>query len=67
MPSNKISAEEANARALAGEPLVFVDARSAEAWQKSSRKIPGAIRATADNVAALDGIDPNSTLIVYCT
>ncbi|HEY2382897.1 MAG TPA: rhodanese-like domain-containing protein [Terriglobia bacterium] len=68
MASNRISPDEANARVLAGEPMVFVDARNAKDWSESSRKIPGAIRITADDLPArLDEIDRDATVITYCT
>lgn len=68
MASDRISPEEVNARILAGEPILFVDARSAEAWSKSDRKIPGAIRAAADDVEShLDEIDRRATVVTYCT
>jgi rhodanese-related sulfurtransferase len=68
MASEKISADEANARVLAGEPIVFIDARSTEAWDESDRKIPGAIRMTADRVESGAGkIQRMATVIVYCT
>jgi rhodanese-related sulfurtransferase len=67
MPSKKISPDEVNARVLAGEPVVFVDSRNAEAWGKSDRKIPGAIRATAEDAEShVSGIDRNATVIAYC-
>ena len=68
MASNRISSEEVHARALAGEPMVFVDARNAKAWAESDRKIPGAIRVSADDVEShLDEIDKTATVIAYCT
>ena len=68
MASIKISPEEVNARALAGEPIVFVDARNQKAWEESDRKIPGAIRVpTADVESHLDEIDRSATVITYCT
>ena len=68
MPSIKISPEEANARVLAGEPIVFLDSRNAKAWAKSDRKIPGARRVPADDVEkSLGNIDHDTTLIAYCT
>jgi rhodanese-related sulfurtransferase len=68
MASNLISPEEANARVLAGEPIVFVDARNSKAWESSDRKIPGAVRVPADEVEQhLNEIDPKSTVITYCT
>jgi len=68
MPSNRISAEEVNARVLAGEPIVFVDTRNQKAWKESDRKIPDAIRVPAEDVEShLNEIDKNSTVITYCT
>ena len=68
MASNRISSEEVNARALAGEPMVFVDSRNEKAWKESDRKIPGAIRVpTADIESHLNEIDRNATVITYCT
>ncbi len=68
MASNRISSEEVNARALAGEPMVFVDCRNQKAWDESDRKIPGAIRVpTADIESHLKEINRNATVITYCT
>jgi len=68
MPSNRISPDEANARVLAGEPMVFVDSRNPQAWAKSDRKIPGAVRVPADDVEShVTDIDRHSTIVVYCT
>lgn len=68
MPSNRISPEEANARALAGEPIVFLDARNPETWARSDEKIPGAIRVTLDDLEShLDEIPRDATIIAYCT
>ncbi len=58
MASNRISPEEAYARVLAGEPIIFLDTRNPKAWAASDRKIPGAIRVTADDVEShLNQID----------
>jgi len=68
MPSNRISPDEANARVLAGEPMVFVDSRNPQAWAKSDRKIPGAVRVPSyDNESHVTEIDRHSTIVVYCT
>jgi rhodanese-related sulfurtransferase len=68
MASNRISPEEANARVLAGEPIIFVDVRNPKAWLESERKIPAAIRVTAEDLDShLAAIDPASTIITYCT
>jgi rhodanese-related sulfurtransferase len=68
MASNRISPEEVNARILAGEPMVFVDARNPKAWAESNRKIPRAIRVPADEMTShVDEFDRNSTVVAYCT
>jgi len=68
MASNRISPEEANARVLAGEPVTFFDSRNPQAWSESDRKIPGALRVTADDVEShLGQFDRNTTIIAYCT
>src|SRR5882724_10524556 len=68
MASDRISPEEANARVLAGEPIVFADARQPQAWQSSDRKIPGAVRVPTDDVEShVDELDRQSTIIAYCT
>jgi rhodanese-related sulfurtransferase len=67
MASNRISPEEANARVLAGEPIVFLDSRSPKSWQESDRKLPGAIRVPPDDVEPhIAGLDKSSTIIAYC-
>ncbi len=68
MASNRISPEEVNARVLAGEPMVFVDARNPKAWTESDKQIPGAIRVPTDDIEShLGKIDKRATVITYCT
>lgn len=68
MASDRMSPEEVNARALAGEPIVFVDARNPHAWAESDQKIPHAVRATQDDLEShLNEIDRDSTVVAYCT
>jgi rhodanese-related sulfurtransferase len=68
MASDRISPEEASARVLAGDNVIYVDTRNPKAWAKSDRKIPGAIRIPADQVEShLNELDPASTVITYCT
>ena len=68
MASDRISPDEANARVLAGEPIIFVDSRNPKAWAESDRKIPGAVRVPTDNVEShLDALDRGHTIIAYCT
>ena len=68
MSSNRMSPEEVNARALAGEPITFVDCRNPMAWKKSNQKIPHAIRMRYDEVESRHNeLDRNRTIITYCT
>jgi rhodanese-related sulfurtransferase len=68
MASNRISPEEVNARVLAGEAMVFVDARNEQAWGSSDRKIPGSVRVPADDVAShASEVHRTATIIAYCT
>jgi rhodanese-related sulfurtransferase len=68
MPSNRISPEEANARVLGGEPIIFLDSRNPKAWAESDRKIPGAIRVSGDDVEShLSEISRAKTVVAYCT
>ena len=68
MGSIRISPEEANARALSGQRIVFLDSRNPAAWAESDRKIPGAIRVPADSVEEhIPEIDKDATVIAYCT
>jgi rhodanese-related sulfurtransferase len=68
MASNRISPEEVNARALGGEPIVFVDARNDQAWGSSERKIPGSVRMPVGDVEThLSELDRTATIIAYCS
>jgi hypothetical protein len=61
----RITKEEA--KALLGHPaVVFVDARISSAWNKSSQKIPGAVRPDKwDLESWAAAYDQNTTFIVY--
>jgi rhodanese-related sulfurtransferase len=50
MEATNISPHEVKVRMDRGEPLVFIDARNAEAWRESQIKLPGAVRVPADDV-----------------
>ena len=68
MSSNRMSPEEVNARALAGEPIIFVDSRKPADWKSSAEKIPNAIRMRDDEVPARhQELDREATIITYCT
>lgn len=66
MEPSKITIHDAKGRWDRDEGLLFVDARSPEAWEKSDVKLPGAIRMSgADEL--MKSIPANRVLVTYCT
>ncbi len=64
----RISVQEAKEMMNRGEGVLFVDSRNPQAWANTSSKLPGAIRAPADNVLAhVNEIPRDRTVIAYCT
>jgi rhodanese-related sulfurtransferase len=51
-----------------GEPVFFIDTRSAHAWEESGLKIPGAVRLHYRDIEAhLDELPRDRTIVTYCT
>jgi len=68
MEVSRVTVDEVRTRMGRGEPLVFVDARSAEAWGKAKSQIPGSVRVPPDEVAAhADEVPRGKAVITYCT
>jgi rhodanese-related sulfurtransferase len=68
MGSIRISAEEAHARALSAQKVIFLDSRNPTAWAESDRKIPDAIRMPVSEVENhVPEFDKDATIIAYCT
>ena len=68
MEATRVTAEEVKERMDRGEPLVFIDARNPQAWGEAGTKLPGAIRAPADEVEShLNEIPRDRAVITYCT
>jgi rhodanese-related sulfurtransferase len=64
----KLQVEEVKRRLDAGEPLIFVDARSDSAWGESDVQIPNSIRISPDRADELVAAIPRDvTVITYCT
>jgi len=64
----RITKEDVKRRLDAGEHILFVDARSPEAWEGSNEMIPGAIRVPADEVERhLTEIPSRGPVVAYCT
>ena len=66
--ANRISKEEVKRRVDAGEEIVFLDARSPEAWEGSERQIDRAIRLLPSEVEShLREVPQGKTVVAYCT
>ncbi|HEX8908343.1 MAG TPA: hypothetical protein VF805_04030 [Anaeromyxobacteraceae bacterium] len=65
----RIAVADVGARLARGEPITFVDARSAQAYESATEQLPGSVRIPPDaDVARLAGHLPRHRLIVaYCT
>ena len=68
MEPERITAEAVLRRMDAGEEVVFVDARSPEAWEASDSQIPHSIRLLGSEIQShLDEIPPDKLIVTYCT
>ena len=68
MGPTRITVEEAKSRMDRGEPLTFIDARNPDAWEKTSVKLPGAIRIpAAETDKHLNEIPGDRAILTYCT
>ena len=71
MEPGKLTPDQVKERLDAGEPVVFIDARSAKEWDASDVKIPGALRVPPGEVeqhlAELGAVARNATIATYCT
>jgi rhodanese-related sulfurtransferase len=61
-------ADEVKQRLDRGEPIVFVDSRSPQAWAVSYLRLPGAIRIPADQVDGnVKALPRGRPIVTYCT
>jgi rhodanese-related sulfurtransferase len=68
MNAHRITPESIERRLASGEPVLFVDTRNPTAWERASRRLPGAIRIPADQVPNHLGELPHDrTIVTYCT
>jgi rhodanese-related sulfurtransferase len=64
----KISPKEAYERLAAGEPMLFLDARSPRAYEASNEQIADAVRVPVDATLERSRTLPHDrTLVAYCT
>ena len=64
----KLSVEDVKRRLDAGDPLLFVDARSDASWSSSDVQVPGSVRVPPDRVDEfVAAAPPEANIITYCT
>jgi hypothetical protein len=64
----KLSVDEVKTRLDAGDPLIFIDARSETAWTSSDVQIPNSLRVPPDRAEAFEGaVSEDATIVTYCT
>ena len=64
----RVTVDEVKARLDRGEPIAFVDSRSAHAWSTSDVQIPGSVRVPPDDaIKFLERVPKNRSVITYCT
>jgi|WetSurMetagenome_2_1015567.scaffolds.fasta_scaffold1305208_1 rhodanese-related sulfurtransferase len=70
LEATRVTAEEVMARRLRGEPILFVDARAEDEWQRSHEKLPDALRLSLDSLVEGDTfpiIPRDRSIVTYCT
>jgi rhodanese-related sulfurtransferase len=68
MDVTRITVDSVRARLDRGEPVVFVDARSTDSWNKAKTQITGSIRVPPDDVAwHFDAVPQGPAIVAYCT
>ena len=68
MEISRITVDEVRERLTRGEPLTFVDARSAESWAKADTQISGSVRVPPDDVAGhVEDVPRDRAIVTYCT
>jgi rhodanese-related sulfurtransferase len=65
---SRVTAEEVKARVDRGEPVLFVDSRSASSWSESDVTIPGSVRVPPDDAAAhIKDVPHGRSIVTFCT
>jgi rhodanese-related sulfurtransferase len=68
MEVSRVTVDEVRARLDRGEPILFVDARSAESWSKADTQIPGSVRVPPDEAGAhVNEVPRGRAIVTYCT
>ena len=67
MAITRVTVDEVRTRLDRGEPLVFVDARNAEAWSKAQTQIPDSIGVPDEVAGHVESVPRGRAIITYCT
>lgn len=66
--SLRITKEDVISRMNSGEEIVFIDVRNPGPWERTARKIKGAIRiALTELDRRIEDIPKNKPVVTYCT
>lgn len=65
----RITIADFQALQASGKPVVIIDTRTPGQWQRSTDKIPGAIRVTSNNELQRlkDEVPADTEIVIYCT
>ena len=67
MDAERIGVEETKDSLDGGEKVLFIDTRDQKAWERSTRKLPGAVRIPDEQIEqALDKLPRDRILVAYC-
>jgi rhodanese-related sulfurtransferase len=68
MEPDRISIDELKRRMGRNEQIVFIDARSPQAYEESDLQIPGSVRVAPDDAETrVDEIPRHGLIVPYCT
>ncbi len=70
LEATRVTADEVIARKKRGEPILFVDARSEDEWQRSGEKLRDALRLSPESLVEGDTfpvIPRQRCIVTYCT
>lgn len=66
--SLRISKEDIKHRMDSGEEIVFIDVRNPGPWERTARKIKGAIRIALNELdKRIESIPKEKSVVTYCT
>lgn len=69
MEITRVTVKQVQSRRERGEDVVFLDARNPTDWENSGKKLPGALRARADEEVerVFRRVPKDAAVVAYCT